>query len=360
MPDFLKKYEIPERIRIGNRYISHSDPVFVIAEIGNNHNGDYYLAKRTIEEALKAGADAIKLQKRSVDDVFAKELLDREQTKDQIFGKTYGEYRKHLELDEDAYRKLKAMTEAAGAIFFATPFDFKSADFLENLGVELYKIASFDSTNLPLLEHVARKGKPMIVSLGMCTLDEADEAVDTVLRHNPNLILLHCVSVYPTTDEHLRLRTVPFIKDRYNLPTGYSGHEPDILPTLAAVAMGARTVERHITIDKALPGPDHGTVSIAPGEFKTMVDSIRRLEIALGKYEKVLLPEEQRARDKHSKSLVTTMAIPSGTVLTANMITCKSPGYGLKPRMLPAVLGKKTLADIPEDTVITNEFIQWS
>lgn len=352
--------QLPSQIKVGHKYIGEGAPVFFIAEIGNNHNGDYYLAKRTIEKAAQAGADAVKLQKRSITDVFAKELLERPQTKDQVFGKTYGEYRQHLELGEEEYHKLKEYAESLGLIFFATPFDTRSADFLEKIGCELYKIASFDVTNLPLLEHVAKKGKPMILSAGMSTWAEVDEAVETVLAHNPNLIIKHCISVYPTPDDQLNLASLEFLRKRYYpLPIGYSGHEKDILPSLAAIAMGAKTIERHFTLDKSLPGPDHGTVSIEPDEFKTLVDGARRLEKAMGNPETRLPAEELRVRQKHSKSLVSAVHIMAGTDIIPDMILIKSPGYGLKPNMKNSVIGKRAKQDIPADTVIVEEMIQW-
>lgn len=347
-------------MKVGNKYVGEGEPVFFIAEIGNNHNGDYYLAKRTIEEAVRAGADAVKLQKRFINDVFTRELREKSQTKDQIFGKTYGEYRQALELNLEEFIKLKQFSEELGVVFFATPFDQRSVDFLEEVGVNVYKIASFDVTNLPLLEYVAKKGKPIFLSTGVSTLEELDEAVATIIPLNNQLIIKHCISVYPTPDDKCNLRTIPFLKERYQpLPIGYSGHERDYLPTLAAIALGAKSVERHITLDKSLPGPDHGTVSIEPEEFRAMVTSARRLEETLGSLEKKLLEEEVRVREKHSKSLVSRVSIPAGTLVSRDMIMCKSPGYGLKPGMLSKIIGKTAKINIPEDTVIKPEDIIW-
>ena len=348
------------RIKVGNKYIGEGEPTFFIAEIGNNHNGDYFLAKRTIEEAVKAGASAVKLQKRFIDEVFNKELREKPQTKDQIFGKTYGEYRQALELDFDEFVKLKKVSQDLGTIFFATPFDKKSVDFLDKVGVDLYKIASFDVTNIPLLEYVAQKGKPMILSTGMSSIEEVDEAVETILKYNNQLVILHCVSVYPTNDERLNLLSVPFLKERYApLPVGYSGHEKDFAPTLAAVTLGAKCIERHITIDKKLPGPDHATVSIDIPEFKAMIEGARRVEKALGKYGKFLFEEEMGTRHKHAKSLVAKKAIPAGTTITADMVVFKSPGSGLKPNMISKIIGKKVKTALAEDMVITSDHIVW-
>lgn len=357
----MQKFKnLPSQIKVGAKIIGEGAPAFFIAEVGNNHNGDYFLAKRTIEEAVAAGADAVKFQKRFINEVFNKELREKPQTKDQIFGKTYGEYREALELDFDEFVKLKKVAHDLGTIFFATPFDKKSVDFLEQVGVDLFKIASFDVTNIPLLEYVAKKGKPMILSTGMSSLEEVDEALETILKHNNQVAILHCVSVYPTTDERLNLLSVPFLKERYApLPVGYSGHEKDFAPTLAAIALGAKCIERHITLDKKLPGPDHATVSIDIPEFTAMVQGARRVEKALGKYGKFLFEEELNTRNKHSKSLVARRAIPEGTVITADMIAFKSPGNGLKPNMISKVIGKKTKVALTEDAVIMNDHIIW-
>lgn len=351
---------LPSRIKIGNTYVGEGEPAYFIAEIGNNHNGDFYLAKRTIEEAVKAGANAVKFQKRFISETFAKELREKLQTKDQIYGKTYGEYREALELDKEEFTKLKQYAESLGVTFFATPFDHKSADFLEEVGQDVYKIASFDVTNLPLLAHVAKKGKPIILSTGMSSIEEIDEAVATILKHNKQLMVLHCVSIYPSAEDKLNLRTIPFFASRYApLPVGYSGHEQDYIPTLAAISLGAKVVERHITLDKAMPGPDHATVSIEPDEFAAMVAGARRIEKALGMVRSEVLPEEMGTRNKHSKSIVSTITIPAGTVIAAHMVMCKSPGYGLKPNMLGKIIGKKVTMDVGEDSVLTNDHITW-
>lgn len=349
-----------EWVYLGPHKVGRGHPTYFIAEIGNNHNGDFYLAKREVEEAAKAGAHAVKFQKRFVKDTFAKELRDKPQTKGEIAGKTYGEYREGLELSFDDFTRLKEIAEFNNVSFFATPFDLPSVDFLERVGVPFYKIASFDVTNLPLLERVAKTGKPVILSTGMATLEEVDEAVLAILRHHNNLVLLHCVSVYPSPDEHINLGALRLLKRLYSpLPIGYSGHERDILPTQVALAHGAAVVERHFTLSRSLPGPDHASVSIEPELFKEMVKSAARIRVLYGKGEKELLEEERVTREKHGKSVVAAVQIARGTVLTAAMLTCKSPGYGLRPRELPALVGRRALADIPADSVVRHEDIEW-
>ncbi len=356
----ISDVELANQIKIGSKSVGEGQPVFFIAEIGNNHNGDYYMAKRTIEQAAKAGADAVKLQKRFINEVFTKEMRDRPQVKDQVLGKTYGEYRQALELNEEEFRNLKSYAESLGLIFFATPFDMKSVDFLEGIGSDVYKIASFDVTNLPLMRYVASKGKPMFLSVGMSTWDEIDEAVEAIVKINNQLVIKHCVSIYPTPDDKANLSSISELKRRYDpIPVGYSGHEQDILSSLAAVMLGAKSIERHFTLDKNLPGPDHATISLEPDEFRTMVEETRRLEKFMGQPTLRLQEEEKRARDKHTKSITTLRAIPSGTLIEENMITCKSPGNGLKPNMIPSIIGKRTACDLDSDVTVKLEHIQW-
>jgi sialic acid synthase SpsE len=345
---------------LGATKVGEGCPPYFIAEIGNNHNGDFFLAKRSIEEAAKAGAHAVKFQKRSIADTFAKELRDKPQTKEEIRGKTYGEYRAGLELSLEDFKRLKEVADFNKIAFFATPFDIPSVDFLEEVGVPFYKVASFDVTNLPLLEYLAKKQKPIILSTGMATIEEVDQAVATVLAHHSQLVILHCVSVYPSPDEYINLNAMKVLRRRYSpLPIGYSGHEQDILPTIVAVAQGAAVIERHFTLSKNLPGPDHASVSIEPRIFSDMVMGSHRVRAMFGKNEKEILEQEKATREKHSKSLVSATFIPKGTIIKAEMLTVKSPGYGFKPRDMHMLVGRKAAIDIAADTVVRKEEIAW-
>lgn len=349
-----------DHVYLGSEKVGSGRPTYVIAEIGNNHNGDFYIAKRTIEAAAKAGAHAVKFQKRSIPDVFAKELRDKPQTKEEIKGKTYGEYREGLELSLNDFVQLKEIAEFNKVAFFATPFDLKSVDFLEHVNIPFYKVASFDVTNLPLLDYVAQTGKPIILSTGMSTLEEVDAAVSVVLNHHTKLVLLHCVSVYPSPDEHINLQAMDVLRERYApLPVGYSGHEPDTLATIVAIARGASVIERHFTLSHSLPGPDHASVSVEPSECAHIVQSSQRIQSLLGKHEKGLLDIEKTFRDKHSKSVVATVHIPRGTIITPQMLACKSPGYGMKPKELLNIIGKRAAVDIDADTVLARDSILW-
>lgn len=347
-----------ESIKIGNRKVGRGQPTFVIAEIGNNHNGDMELAKKSVISAALAGADAVKFQKRTVPDVFTKELLEKPQTHSTSLGKTYGEYRQALELSYDGLRELKDLAHSLGMAFFVTPFDLKSAAALNDIRMDCWKIASFDVTHKPLLEYVAKLGQPIFLSTGMSTMEEIDEAAEAILKHNKQLVIKHCVSVYPTPDDDLNTGAISSMIERYHpTPIGYSGHELGFIPTIAAVTLGAVSVERHFTLDKTLPGPDHNTVSLDVPEFSEMVRQIRRIEKAVADKKIYLHEKEVATRNKHSKSLASRAAIPAGTLISADMLTCKSPGYGIKPTLMHTVVGKTAKTDIPEDTVIVQDFI---
>lgn len=350
---------LPNRVKVQSFNVGDGRPVFVIAEIGNNHNGDFDLAMKLIKTAKESGADAVKFQKRNVEEVFTKEMREMPYDNPRSLAPTYGEHRKKLEFTKDQFIAFKKYAEELGLVFFVTPFDKDSADFLESIGVHAYKISSFDLTNLPLLEHIAKKGKPMLLSTGMATLEEIDQAIETILNHNDRLIVNHCTSIYPTPDEEIDLNMVRVLKERYSpLPVGYSGHEPDILPTVASVGLGARTVERHFTLDKKMRGSDHH-MSIEPQDFKAMVDQIRRLEKILGSSEKRIHTAEVPIREKHAKSIIAKKDIKKGQVITAEMLGLKSPGSGLKPVFLDKVIGRIAKRDIAEDTVLPKEVLDW-
>jgi len=349
---------LPSRVKVQTYYVGDDRPVFVIAEIGNNHNGDFELAKEMILAAKESGADAVKFQKRDIQELLSKEMREMPYVNERSFGKTYGEHREKQELTKEQFAELKDYSESLGLVFFATPFDKASADALEAIGVHAYKIASFDVTNLPLLEYIAKKGKPMLLSTGASTLEEIDKAVETILSHNNLLIINHCTSMYPTPDENIDLNMVRILKERYwPLPVGYSGHEPDILPTVASIGLGARTVERHFTLDKKMYGSDHH-MSIEPKEFAEMVGQIRRMERVLGSSEKRIHDAEMPIRHKHAKSIVSAKNIPAGATISADILTYKSPGNGISPALVATVIGKRAKVAIPADTVILEKFLE--
>jgi N,N'-diacetyllegionaminate synthase len=211
------------------------------------------------------------------------------------------------------------------------------------------------------LEHVAKKNKPIILSTGLSTWEEVDEAISIITKYNDQLMVLHCVSEYPTPDDKMNLEIMKEMMSRYHPhPIGYSGHEKDILPTLTAVSLGAKVVERHFTLDRNLPGPDHSTVSITIEDFKEMVDKTRRIEQFFGSSNNRLTEAEMKTRKKHTKSLVTMCNITAGTIISEDMLGCKSPGYGLKPNMISTIIGKTFKENLLKDTVIIQEHINWN
>lgn len=348
----------PPVIKIRDKYVGEGHPTFVIAEVGNNHNGEMGLAKKSVISAALAGADAVKFQRRNINEVFTKDLLSKPQTHSTSLGKTYGEYRAKLELMDDQFRELRDLAHSLGLAFFVTPFDLKSAESLDRIGMDCWKIASFDVNHRPLLEFVASRNQPIFMSTGMATQEEIDEAAETILKINNKLIIKHCVSIYPTPDEDLNIGAITTLKKRYYpTPIGYSGHEVGFIPTIAAVTLGVSSVERHFTLDKALPGPDHSTVSLDVPEFTEMVRQIRRVEKAVSDSNVYLHEREVPMRNKHSKSLVAKISIPQGAVISSDMLTCKSPGHGIKPTLLHTVIGRTAKIDIAEDTIITSDMI---
>lgn len=350
---------LPPKVKVGKLYVGPEEPVFVIAEVGINHNGDVELAKRLIDAAKDAGANAVKFQKRTTEEILTKAGLDKPYTSPHAFAPTYGEHRKKLEFSEAQYQELKRYAESREILFFASVWDQRSADFMEKLGVDAYKIPSADLINLPLLEYVAQKNKPVLLSTGMSTLEEIDDAVEAVLKHNNRLVLFHCVSLYPCPEDKIDLKFMGVLRERFApLPVGYSGHEIDLLPTITAVARSAVVVERHLTLDKTMKGSDHAA-SLEPRQFKELIDSIRRIEKIKGAGEKVFYPELRPLREKLAKSIVARVRIPSGTVILADMLGIKGPGYGIKPGLMSDLVGKVAQVDVAEDTHLPLDALHW-
>lgn len=350
---------LPAKVKIGRRYVGPNEPVFVIAEVGINHNGDMALAKQLIDVAKEAGADAVKFQKRTTSEILTKEGIEKPYTSPHAFAPTYGEHRNKLEFDLDQYRELKRYALERGVQFFASVWDAHSTDEMEELGIDAFKIPSADVINTPLLEYVAAKDRPVLLSTGMSTMEEIEEAVKAVLRHNSRLVLFHCLSLYPSPEEKINLRFMDVLREKFApLPVGYSGHEMGLLPTLAAVARGAVIVERHLTLDKTMKGSDHAA-SLEPHQFKELVDSIHAIEKILGVPEKIMYEELKPLREKLAKSLVAKVAIPKGSVISAEMLTQKGPGTGIKPSQFREVVGRIAAEDIPADTHIPERALSW-
>jgi N-acetylneuraminate synthase len=281
-------------VKIGKHEIGGSGKTFVIAEIGINHNGELALAKKLISAAKQAGCDAVKFQKRTVDVVYTPAELAK--PRENPFGATNGDLKRGLEFSREAYREIDGYCKALDIIWFASPWDEASVDFLESFDVPCHKIAAACLTDAGLLKKIKATGKPMLLSTGMSELDEIDKAVE--ILGTDTLLLFHCVSLYPAPPDKVNLRAIETLAERYRVPIGYSGHELEAVAiSVAAVALGAVAVERHFTLDRALWGSDH-KASIMPGEMLEMVQAIRRVEEALGTPEIRCLPEEVPVKQK--------------------------------------------------------------
>ena len=338
-------------LRIKDQTIGGNNPCYIIAEIGLNHNGSMEIAKKLIDKAYNAGADCVKFQKRDVNTLAIKEVLDVEDNRFPEFGKTYREIREHLEFSEENYEEIKAYCDRKKIMFLCSAFDIESSDFLKQLNVKAYKIASHCLTNLPLVEHIAKKGKPMLVSTGMSTFGEIDESIMVIKKYNCPFMLFHCVSCYPQCPEESNLKIIIALGKRYNVPIGYSGHEIGINISLAAIALGAKAVERHFTLDRNMKGFDH-KLSLQPEELKELVVNGREIEKALGSSEKKILDKEWITRKKYHYSIASKVKIPKGTIITKEMLTAKNPGTGLETRYLTNRIGKKATMNIKKDILI--------
>lgn len=348
-----------ELVHIGDRPVGNNYPCYIVAEAGVNHNGRLDLAKRLVDVAVEARADAIKFQKRTVNDILIAAALAQPYNSPNAFGATYREHREHLELSDDAFSELTAFARQRGITLFASAWDIRSADFVDGLGLPVFKIASADVTNLPLIEHIARMQKPIILSTGMSTMEEVADAVATVRQHHDNLILLQCTSVYPCGNDEVHLRVMDTLRRTFHAPVGYSGHDHGLAPSEAAVALGAVLVERHLTLDRTMRGPDHAA-SLEPHDFQLLVRNIREIEVALGSPEKRILEREWPIRYRLAKSVVAGCAIPAGTTITREMLTVKGPGTGISPRLLARLVGTVARRDIAADTAIPQEALEWT
>lgn len=333
------------------------DGCYVIAEAGLNHNGSLNIARQLIDVAAVAGADAVKFQKRTVDKLAVKSVLDAKDDRFPEFGSTYRGIREYLEFDAAQYAELKQYAEAKGLDFMVTAFDTDAVDFLEALGVESYKLASHSLTNLGLLEYLAARAKPTILSTGMADLEEIDRAVAIFNSCGTPLALMHCVSAYPTPLHECNLAMVDVLKQRYGLVTGYSGHELGYLPSVLAVARGAQLVERHFTLSRTMTGFDH-KISLEPDELIAMVRDIRAVGKIIGSGRKEVSETEWITRKKYHVSMVSAHEIAAGAMLTEAMVTYRNPGTGIPYKLSHSVLGKRAVRTIAADELLSPEMFE--
>ncbi|KEH98043.1 N-acetylneuraminate synthase [Clostridium massiliodielmoense] len=349
--------KIKDKIIGGNKNGDHK--CFIIAEAGVNHNGDIILAKKLVDKAIYAGVDAVKFQTFKTEKLVTRYASMAKYQKDNIGTEdTQFNMLKKLELSYDEFIELKNYCDEKGILFMSTPFDFESAKFLNDIGVEIFKIGSTDLTNIPLLQYVAKFKKPIILSSGMATLGEVEEAV-MALRHNgiSDIAVLHCTSNYPAKIESVNLNAMNTIKNSFNVIGGYSDHTEGITIPIAASALGADIIEKHFTLDKNMEGPDH-KASLNPEELKCMVSEIRKVNIALGSGIKTFTNSEIDTIKVARKSIVASKNIKKGEIITEKHLDYKRPGTGLAPKYYKDIIGKRASIDIETDMQITFDLVE--
>jgi N,N'-diacetyllegionaminate synthase len=345
-------------IAIGNRRVGKGEPCFIIAEAGVNHNGRFELARQLVDVAVDAGCNAVKFQTFKPEKVcspFAPKANYQLQTT--AAEESQLEMGKKLELPFEAFQNLHEYCIDKGIIFLSTPFDYESADFLDELPVPAFKIPSGEITNLFFLEHLARKGRPLIVSTGMATLKEVAIAVETIREtRNQQMILLQCVSNYPAHPSSMNLRAMRTLEDAFGVCAGLSDHTVGTEIAFAAVALGACVIEKHFTLSQQLPGPDH-RASLEPQDLVKLVKGIRNIESALGDGIKRPAEEELNTAEVARRSLVAARFIRAGTALTVDLLDILRPGTGLPPAMRSQVLGRRALHDIEAGAILSLDML---
>ncbi|WP_455272844.1 N-acetylneuraminate synthase family protein [Rhizobium herbae] len=340
---------------IADRVIGGNNPCFIIAEIGVNHNGDPELAAKMVSAARTAGADAVKFQTFQADQLVVRATPTAAYQKANTNQTDQHAMLKALELDEAAHVRILEQCRAEGIIFLSSPFDLESIDMLDRLGVPAFKVPSPDCVSQSYLSHMGSKRRPVILSTGMCDVEEVAFGVETLRKAgSEDIALLHCTSCYPAPFEELHLRVIPTLSEVTGLPVGYSDHSDGIAVSIASVALGACIIEKHMTLDRNLPGPDH-KASLEPDEFAAMVSGIRGVEKALGSTVKAPQPCEISARQLGRRSVAVRRDLPAGHKLTADDLILLRPGTGLPPRMESLLAGRTLGQPVAANTLITLE-----
>ena len=341
-------------IDIGGRPVGQGHPCFVIAELGSNHNGSLETALKLIDVTADAGADAVKFQTFRAEEHYAKRTPQCSYLKDLVPDISTFDLIMQNEMPREWHSVLREHAVARGLQFLSTPSDRSAVDELVDVhGMAAVKVASFEAVDLPFIEYCACKGRPMLVATGMCSLGDIEDVLDTLERAgNDRVILLHCISLYPTQPEQVNLRAMQTMAVAFDRPVGLSDHTMGIEVPLAAVALGACVIEKHYTIDRSLPGPDH-PFALEPAELKAMVDGIRKVERAIGSPLKRSLREEAEMARLGRRSIVARVVIPAGTIIAPEMLTTKRPGYGIRPKFLREVICRVARQAIQADDVVT-------
>ena len=339
-------------VRIAGRSVGEGFSTLVVAEIGNNHDGQLEQGLRLIEEAARCGVDAVKFQAHLAE----AEMLE-DNTVPPHFPEPRYQFVKRMSLPREAHEALRAAALARGVLYFCSPFSIEAVRMLEEVGVPCYKIASGEVTNLPMLRAIVRTGKPCILSTGMSTMDEIAEAVDEIRRGGGECVLMQCTSLYPAPYERLNLRAIQSLRERFGCPVGLSDHSSEIYAPVAAAALGACVIEKHFTLDRGLYGPDH-KASLPPPEMAEMVRAVRKIERAMGDGRKILQDDPLPMREVFQKSIVSAVDIPEGAVIQEEMLTTKKPGKGISAARFDAVVGRRVRRFIPTHTLVREDDLE--
>jgi sialic acid synthase len=349
---------VPE-LRVDGKRIHDRGEAYVVAEIGHNHQGDVEKAKALIHAAKECGVDAVKLQKRDNKRLYTRALYEAPYDNEHSFGATYGEHREALELSASEWLELREFSREEGVTLFATVFDEPSVDFLAELDLPAFKIASADLVNTPLLRHVAAYGKPVFLSTGGGTLEDVERAVETVLAINPHLCLMQCTAAYPCEVEELNLQVIETYREHFpDVLIGLSDHQSGIAMALVGYMLGARVIEKHFTINHAWKGSDHA-FSLMPEGMRRLVRDLQRVPVARGDGVKRRLPSEERPLEKMGKKLVAARDLPVGHVLGPGDVEAKSPADGgLPPYELDGLLGRRLLRPLAYEQEVLFEDVE--
>lgn len=346
-----------KEIQLGSKLVHNFSRPYIIAEIGANHNGDMALAKEMIDAAVNCGADAVKFQSWTPKSLIAKEEYDRNQSYDDGDGgkKHFGTLKEMVEkyyLREEQHLELKEYCDSKSIDFCSTPFSIQEVELLERCSVPYYKVASMDINNFQLLQAIASKGKPIILSTGMATLGEIDRAVDLLQKKNAtDIALLHCISIYPPAYKDIHLKNITMLQQAFGLPVGFSDHTIGYSIPLASVALGACIIEKHFTTDKDLPGWDH-QISADPTELKIIRNEGDNISKAMGSYVRTVSKAEEEKKAKFRRSIIFTKDLSAGHILTEEDLTSKRPGTGISPDLIETFVGRRLSMDVFQDTLL--------
>ncbi|MCX8175490.1 MAG: N-acetylneuraminate synthase family protein [Candidatus Micrarchaeota archaeon] len=339
---------------VGKRKVGPGEPAFIIAEVGSNFDGKLEKAKRMVDLAIRCGADAIKFQSFKTEKIINVKAFGSSSDADfqKRWGKPVGEVYKAAEFPRQWHAEVAEYCKKKGIIFFSAPYDKEAVDLLDEIGVPAFKIGSGDVTFLQLVEYIAKKGKPIFMGVGASTMAEIEEAVNTIRKHNDQLLLMQCVTNYPSPFEDANVRAMQTLQQAFDCPVGYSDHTPGSVVPILSVALGGCAIEKHFTDDKALPGPDH-PFALDAQEFAQMVRDVRNAEKALGSPVKKIYPSEEKTKIVQRRSIFAARDIKKGTRITAQMLAILRPWHGLLPKYFDVVVGRVAQKNIKAGEPIT-------